>query len=97
MITILSSSSLPPKIQGSLRKWMIEIDAGVFIGDLNPRVRAEVINWLRPQMSSGEATLIYADSRSQTGYKIETLLKEKNREIVEISGIPLVKKQRKTT
>jgi len=94
-MTILVSRKLEPKIRGSLRKWMIEIDAGVFIGDLSKRVREEIMGWLKPQMKEGEATLIISEPKSQTGYRIETILKETHRETVELSGIPLVKRNLK--
>lgn len=89
-MTVLVSKSLPASVRGSLRKWMIEVEPGVFLGELSVRVREELMNWLVPQMDGGTALLIFRDNSSQTGYKIITLTPEKCRRIKVVSGIPLV-------
>jgi CRISPR-associated protein Cas2 len=89
-MTVILTKSIPPTVRGSLRKWVIEIEPGVFLGDLTARVRTELLDWLVPQMGGGRALVVYSDRKSQTGYQIKTLTKEGRRSIKTISGIPLI-------
>ncbi|HZK27250.1 MAG TPA: type I-E CRISPR-associated endoribonuclease Cas2e [Thermoclostridium sp.] len=87
-MTVITISNVPMSLRGDLTKWMQEIATGVYIGDLNPRVREEL--WKRVIQSTGkhgQATLSYA-IRNELGYQFRT---HQTRQInVSFDGIPLV-------
>jgi CRISPR-associated protein Cas2 len=86
-MTVITISNVPMFLRGDLTKWMQEIATGVYIGDLNPRVREELWKRVIQSASKGQATLSYA-IRNELGYQFQT---HRTRQInVSFDGIPLV-------
>ena len=44
-MTVVVVTDCPAKLRGDLTKWMIEINTGVYVGNLSARVREEL--WIR--------------------------------------------------
>ncbi len=42
---VITLSDCPPKVRGDLSKWLIEINTGVYVGQVSARVREEL--WKR--------------------------------------------------
>lgn len=38
-MTIIVLTDCPPRLRGDLTKWLMEINTGVYVDNLNPRVR----------------------------------------------------------
>lgn len=95
-MTILFSTSLEPKIRGALRKWLLEVEPGLFVGNLSPRIRIELLIWLKPQMKTGSATIIFPSDTPQK-FEILPLLGETLREPIQMDGLSLIKKYKKET
>ena len=36
---VVTVTDCPPRLRGDLSKWLLEINTGVYVGQLNPRVR----------------------------------------------------------
>ena len=86
-MTVITISNVPASLRGDLTKWMQEIATGVYIGDLNPRVREELWKRVIQSAGKGQATLCYA-KRNELGYQFQT---HRTRQInVSFDGIPLV-------
>lgn len=86
-MTVITISNVPMSLRGDLTKWMQEIATGVYIGDLNPRVREELWKRVIQSAGKGQATLSYA-VRNELGYQFQTY---RTRQInVSFDGIPLV-------
>ena len=42
---VVTLTDCPPRLRGDLSKWLLEINTGVYVGQLNKRVREEL--WKR--------------------------------------------------
>ncbi|HHY09206.1 MAG TPA: type I-E CRISPR-associated endoribonuclease Cas2 [Firmicutes bacterium] len=86
-MTVITISNAPMSLRGDLTKWMQEIATGVYIGDLNPRVRDKLWERVVESVGRGQATLSYS-ARNELGYQFRT---HRTRQInVSFDGIPLV-------
>ncbi len=86
---VITLSKVPYSLRGDLTKWFQEIQTGVYVGNLNARVRDNL--WERIQNNighDGEATMVYS-TNNEFGYTFKTTRKDK--EIVDFDGIPFVK------
>ena len=86
---VITLSKVPPSLRGDLTRWFQEVQTGVYVGNINARVRDAL--WERIQKNigvNGEATMVYS-TNNETGYTFKTNRKDK--EIVNFDGIPLVK------
>ena len=89
-MTILIARAVTPCVRGEISKWLIEVDAGVFVGSVSARVREKL--WERLFLKLGEkgaAILIYS-AQNEQGYEIRTegLL---DRTVVEFEGLSLIR------
>ena len=85
---VIVTEMAPPKLRGYLSKWLLEIRAGVYIGDLSVKVR-EVL-WENTQKYIQEGNAIVAwSTNNEAGYDFDTC--GKNRRIpVDFDGIKVV-------
>ncbi|MFV8239975.1 type I-E CRISPR-associated endoribonuclease Cas2e [Aerococcus viridans] len=86
-MTVITVRNAPNSLRGDLTKWMQEISIGVYIGNFNSRIRAELWGRVIESVQGGEATLSYY-ARSENGYEFETYNTDRKR--VDYDGIPLV-------
>lgn len=86
-MTVITISSAPVSLRGDLTKWMQEIATGVYVGDLNSRVREALWERVIQSVGRGQATLSYP-AKNELGYQFKTYgTLQKN---VSFDGIPLV-------
>lgn len=64
-MTVICLSNCPPKLRGDMTKWLIEINTGVFVGNINTRVREELWNRITENIRSGQATMVYKSGGEQ--------------------------------
>ncbi len=84
---VITVSNCPPKLRGDLSKWFIEIDTGVFVGNLNARVRDQVWNRICEYIKNGKATMAFSTNNEQ---KIDFRIHNTDWEPVDFDGIKLV-------
>lgn len=86
-MTVITVSSAPMSLRGDLTKWMQEIATGVYIGNLNSRIREQLWQRVTQSVGRGQATISYA-TNNELGYQFVT---HQTRQInVSFDGIPLV-------
>ncbi|MDR1663953.1 MAG: type I-E CRISPR-associated endoribonuclease Cas2e [Clostridiales bacterium] len=56
---VLTLTDCPIGLRGDLTKWLFEIDAGVFVGQINARVREELWDRIKETCRNGRAVLVY--------------------------------------
>lgn len=56
---VLSLSNCPPKLRGDLSKWLVEINAGVYVGRVSARVRDELWQRVCENLRDGRATMVF--------------------------------------
>jgi len=62
---IISMTDCPPRIRGDLSKWMLEIDTGVYVGQMSARVREEIWKRVCENLHSGRAVMVYSAQNEQ--------------------------------
>lgn len=62
---VISITNCPPKVRGDLSKWLLEISPGVFVGNINKRVRENLWNRVCENIKNGYACLVYSTNNEQ--------------------------------
>lgn len=89
MMIVITLSCCPPKLRGDLTRWLIEIDTGVYVGNLTARVRDAVWERIKLNIGSGRATMVYSANNEQ---KLEFQIYHAAWEPVDYDGIRLVRR-----
>ncbi len=85
--TVITLSKVPNSLRGDLSKWLQEVATGVYVGNLNTKVREKLWERVKDNLKDGEATISYYN-RNEIGYNFETI--NGIREVIDSEGIPLV-------
>lgn len=85
--TVITLSKVPSSLRGDLTKWLQEVASGVYVGNLNTKVREKIWDRVKDNLKDGEATISYY-YRNEIGYKFETI--NGDREVLDSEGLPLV-------
>ena len=86
-LTVITLTKVPPSLRGDLTKWLQEISTGVYVGNINTRIREQLWERVKESAKNGEVTLTYA-CRNELGYDFDMI--NGNRSVVDSDGIPLV-------
>jgi CRISPR-associated protein Cas2 len=85
---VIVVENVPPRLRGRLGLWLVEVRAGVYVGDVSRRVREMIWNNLEKGADEGNAVMAWT-SNNESGFDFLTL--GTNRRIpVEMDGIKLV-------
>lgn len=85
---VIVVENVPPRLRGRLGLWLVEVRAGVYVGDVSRRVREMIWGNLEKGVEEGNAVMAWT-SNNESGFDFMTL--GENRRIpVEIDGIKLV-------
>ncbi|MBF0162468.1 MAG: type I-E CRISPR-associated endoribonuclease Cas2 [Magnetococcales bacterium] len=85
---VIVVEGVPPRLRGRLGVWLLEVRAGVYVGNLSRRVRDMIWRQVEEGLDAGNAVLIWKSS-SESGFDFLTL-GENRRVPVELDGIKLV-------
>jgi CRISPR-associated protein Cas2 len=81
-------SNVPPRLRGRLAAWLVEIRAGVYVGDYSARTREMIWKQVLAGLDAGDAVMVWKAPTDQ-GY--DFLTAGKNRRMpVEFDGLKLV-------
>ena len=85
---VIVVENVPPALRGRLAVWLIEVRAGVYVGNLSKKVREMIWAQVDEGLGEGNAVLVWS-TNTENGFDFLTL--GKNRRIpVEFDGIKLV-------
>ncbi len=80
--------NVPPRLRGRLAVWLLEVRAGVYIGNVSRRTREMIWQQLEEGHEDGNVVMAWA-SNHESGYEFQTL--GINRRVpVEFDGLYLV-------
>lgn len=86
MVVVVSNA--PPRLRGRLAAWLVELRAGVYVGDYSARTREMIWEQVRAGLETGDAVMVWKAPTDQ-GYDFRTL--GKNRRMpVDFDGLKLV-------
>jgi len=85
---VVVTENVPPRLRGRLAIWLLEVRAGVYIGNVSRRTREMLWEQLSEGYEGGNVVMAWA-SNSESGYEFQTL-GENRRLPVEFDGLRLV-------
>lgn len=85
---VIVVENVPPRLRGRLAVWLLEVRAGVYVGDYSVRVRDMIWNHVQNGLGDGNAVMAWKTS-DEAGFDFCTL--GVNRRVpVELDGAKLV-------
>ena len=85
---VIVVENVPPALRGRLAVWLIEVRAGVYVGNLSKKVREMIWSQVYEGLGEGNAVLVWS-TNTENGFDFLTLGKNR-RNPVEFDGIKLV-------
>ena len=70
-MTVVVLIAAPEGLRGHLTRWMIEVAAGVFVGNLSARVRNRVWAVLADRIQDGQAIMVES-AQNEQGWALRT-------------------------
>ena len=64
-MTVVVLSNCPPKLRGDMTKWLMEINTGVYVGNISARVREELWQRICENLKNGQATMVFRAAGEQ--------------------------------
>lgn len=89
MIVVVVVRNCPQKLRGDLTKWLLEIDGGVFVGNLSARVRDAVWDRVCDNVKNGSAAMAFGSGNEQ---KLDFRIHNTVWTPVDYDGIKLIKR-----
>jgi CRISPR-associated protein Cas2 len=80
--------NVPPRLRGRLAVWLLEIRAGVYLGNYSRRTREMVWEQVKCSIADGNAAIAWTSS-NDVGFDFETCGPNRRRP-VELEGLCLV-------
>ena len=62
---VVSLTKCPPKLRGDLSKWLMEINTGVYVGNVSARVREALWKRITDSLRDGQATMVCSANNEQ--------------------------------
>ncbi|GGK51443.1 type I-E CRISPR-associated endoribonuclease Cas2 [Micrococcus flavus] len=87
MVLVLTAA--PAGLRGELTRWLMEIDAGVFVGNPSARIRDELWAKTKQDVREGRALLVYTAATEQR-MRVET--HRHHWQPVDVEGLTLMRR-----
>ena len=85
---VVVTENVPSRLRGRLAIWLLEVRAGVYVGDTSKRVREMIWQQVSELVEEGNVVMAWA-TNTESGFDFQTL--GKNRRIpVDLDGLRLV-------
>ena len=85
---VIVTENVPPRLRGRLAVWLVEVRAGVYVGNPSRRLRESIWEQVIDGVEKGNAVMVWRTS-TESGYDFETI--GKNRRMpVDFDGLRLV-------
>lgn len=85
---VIVVENAPPRLRGRLAIWLLEVRAGVYIGDVSRRIREMIWAQVEQGIEEGNAVMAW-NTNTESGFDFLTL--GANRRVpIEMDGIKLV-------
>ena len=85
---VIVLENAPPRLRGRIAVWLLELRAGVYVGDVSRKVREMIWSQVELGIEEGNAVIAWT-TNTESGYDFMTL--GKNRRIPkEMDGVKLI-------
>ena len=85
---VIVTENVPPRLRGRLAVWLLEVRAGVYIGNVGRRIREMIWEQIIQLADEGNVVMVWA-TNSESGYEFQTH-GENRRMPVDYDGLRLV-------
>lgn len=86
---VVVTEAVPPRLRGRLAVWLLEIRAGVYVGDVSQRIREMIWEQIEALAEEGNVAMAWA-SNHESGFEFQTY-GENRREPIDYDGLRLVR------
>ena len=69
---VIVLENAPPRLRGRLAVWLLEVRAGVFVGNYSKRVRDQIWEQVSESLEDGNAVIVWRSS-AEAGYEFLTI------------------------
>jgi len=85
---VVVTENVPPRLRGRLAVWLLEIRAGVYVGDVSRRIREMIWEQINLLAETGSVAMAWATD-TESGFDFQTF-GENRRVPVDYDGLRLV-------
>ncbi len=85
---VVVTENVPPRLRGRLAIWLLEIRAGVYVGNVNRRIREMIWEQVQVLAAPGNVAMAWA-TNNESGFDFQTY-GENRRVPVDYDGLRLV-------
>ncbi|EBL0951729.1 type I-E CRISPR-associated endoribonuclease Cas2 [Salmonella enterica] len=87
-MVVVVTENVPPRLRGRLAVWLLEVRAGVYVGDTSKRIREMIWQQITQLGGVGNVVMAWA-TNTESGFEFQTW--SENRRIpVDLDGLRLV-------
>lgn len=87
-LLVVVTENVPPRLRGRLAIWLLEVRAGVYVGDTSRKVREMIWYQISELAEEGNVVMAWA-TNTESGFEFQTL-GENRRMSVDLDGLRLV-------
>ena len=87
MVIVINNA--PPRLRGRLAAWLLEVRAGVFVGEYSARTRKRIWDQVTAYIETGDAVMVWRAPTDQ-GFDFATV-GQNRRTPVDFDGLKLVR------
>lgn len=87
-MVVVVTENVPPRLRGRLAVWLLEVRAGVYVGDISARIREMVWEQIVTLAEQGNVVMVWA-TNTESGFEFQTW-GENRRTPVDLDGLRLV-------
>ena len=85
---VVVTENVPPRLRGRLAVWLLEIRAGVYVGEVSKRIREMIWEQITILAETGNVAMAWA-TNTESGFDFQTF-GENRRVPIEYDGLRLV-------
>ena len=85
---VIVLENVPPRLRGRMAVWLLEVRAGVYVGNYGRKVREYLWEQVQEGLEDGNAVMVWR-STAEAGYEFLTL-GQNRRMPVDLDGVQLV-------
>ena len=85
---VIVLENAPERLRGRLAIWLLEVRAGVYVGDLSKKVREMLWSQVVAGIETGNAVMVW-HTNNESGFDLMTIGKNR-REPIDFDGLTLV-------
>ncbi|WP_438864525.1 type I-E CRISPR-associated endoribonuclease Cas2e [Neptunicella sp.] len=86
---MIVTETVPPRLRGRLAVWLLEIRAGVYVGDVSRKIREMIWQQITEMAEQGNVVMAWA-TNTESGFDFITL-GENRRMPIDFDGLRLVR------